>query len=106
MIDVAADRDRRQRLDDVRVATLGVVVVVLGVVWQTLRLVLCVGLGILEPFFRVVLVGLAVLAVIVAPLFEFSGVAPRFPFWGMMGFAAGSVGLLALYYLVLRALSR
>jgi uncharacterized membrane protein YhaH (DUF805 family) len=58
-----------------------------------------------EPLIRVTLLGLAGLTAAMALLFRFSGVAPRLPFWGMLGFAGVLVILLVLYQLLLGLLS-
>lgn len=80
-----------------------------GALWlilQTVRLPLLALLVILEPLVRFVLSGTALLGVLMALLLEFSGAAPKFPFWGMMTFSLGCFFALALYYVLLRALSR
>lgn len=63
-------------------------------------------LAFLEPFVRLVLMGMAVLGVLTAIMYRASGVAPHFPFWPMLGMSFGCVLLLAIYHAILRFLAR
>lgn len=74
--------------------------------WAAVRASAYMLLVILEPLVRVALIGLALVAATVALVFEFSGAAPRFPFLGMIGFAAGCLTLLVAYYATLRLVTR
>lgn len=76
------------------------------VLWRVLALPLGLLLAMLEPFVRTVVMALVLLSVFLAFFFEFSGAAPRFPFWGMLGFAGGLTAGLFVYYLCLRGLTR
>jgi hypothetical protein len=96
----------RQWLGDIARAGLLAAAGVFQIAWRAGRLSLAAALGILEPFVRVGLIGLALVTVTIALLFRFSGVAPHLPFWGMMGTAAGAVGLLVVYYTLLRVVTR
>jgi hypothetical protein len=96
----------RQWLGDIVRAGSHAAAGVFKIAWCVSRLSLAAALGILEPFVRVGLMGLALVTVTIALLFRFSGVAPHLPFWGMMGTAAGAVGLLVVYYRLLRLLTR
>lgn len=78
----------------------------IGLLWQAVRLPVLALLVIVEPIARFVLSGLALLGVLTACLFEFSGAAPNFPFWQTIGISVGCVLALAAYYLLLRLLSR
>lgn len=78
----------------------------LWLAWQALRLPVFALLVIFEPMVRVVFSCASLLAVLTAFLFEFSGVAPTFPFWGMIAFSVGCALLLIGYYGLLRMFSR
>lgn len=77
-----------------------------GLLWQAVRLPVLALLVIVEPIARLVLSGLAILGVLTAFLFEFSGAAPNFPFWQTLGISLGCVLALAAYYWLLRLLSQ
>lgn len=78
----------------------------LWLIWQTVRLPVFAFLVILEPIVRFVLSAVALLGVLMAFFFELSGVAPHFPFWGMLGFSVGCGLLLIAYYALLRLFAR
>lgn len=79
---------------------------VLWLAWQALRLPVFALLVIFEPVVRLLLSWLTLLAVLTAFLFEFSGAAPGFPFWGMIAFAVSCALALTGYYALLSLLSR
>jgi hypothetical protein len=60
---------------------------------------------ILEPIVRLALSSAALLGVLTAFLFEFSGAAPNFPFWGMLAISVGCMLALMAYYALLSLLS-
>lgn len=66
--------------------------------WDAVRLPIFSLLLIFEPIVRLVLSWLTLLAVLTAFLFEFSGAAPGFPFWGMIAFSIGCALALTGYY--------
>jgi hypothetical protein len=73
--------------------------------WAALRLPILALLVILEPVVRMVLAGFALLMTLTALFFACVRPLPAFPFWGMLAVAIGSVGLLALYYALVRLFS-
>lgn len=77
---------------------------VLWPAWQLLRLPVFGLLLILEPTVRFALSWLALLSILTAFVFESSGDASRFPFWGMIGFSGGCAVVLLIYHALLRAL--
>lgn len=74
--------------------------------WDVVRLPIFSVLLIFEPIVRLVLSWLTLLAVLTAFLFESSGAAPGFPFWGMIAFSVGCALALTGYYALLSLLSR
>ena len=78
----------------------------LRLAWDAVRLPILSLLLIFEPIVRLVLSWLTLLAVLTAFLFEFSGAAPSFPFWGMIAFSVGCALALTGYYALLSLLSR
>lgn len=78
---------------------------VLWLTWQAIRLPLFSLLLILEPVVRWVLSWLTLWSFAMAFVWEFAGVDPRFPFWGMIAFSVGCALMLAGYHAVLRLLS-
>lgn len=78
----------------------------LRLAWDAVRLPIFSLLMIFEPIVRLVFSWLTLLAVLTAFLFEFSGAAPRFPFWGMIAFSVGCALALTGYYALLSLLSR
>ena len=73
--------------------------------WTTLRLPILALLVILEPVIRLVLAGFALLITLTALFFACLRPLSAFPFWGMLAAAVAAVGLLALYYAVIRLFS-
>ena len=90
--------------DEVQIASIGRGL--LWLVWQALRLPILVLLIAIEPIVRVALSWISLLAIIVALVFESSGVAPTFPFWGMIAFSISCILALAAYYALLCLLSK
>lgn len=74
--------------------------------WDAIRVPLLVALCFLEPFVRVVLIGIALLTVITAFVFEGSSAPPAIPFWVMMCIALGCVLLVPVYHGAIRLLSK
>lgn len=75
-------------------------------IWCVVRVPIGIVLAILEPFVRLVLIGIAFASVITAFVFKGSSVTPAIPFWAMICISFGCVMLLALYHGLLRLLSR
>lgn len=75
-------------------------------VWLGIRLPLLAFLMIVEPVARFVLTALALLGIVVSFLFEFSGAAPRFPFWLIFGLSLGCGALVIVLNAVMRRLAR
>lgn len=78
----------------------------LGFFWQAVRLPLLSVLSLLEPVVCFVLASLAILGVVAALVWKLSATTPSFPLWGLLTFSGGSLVLLALYYALIRLLSR
>jgi hypothetical protein len=81
------------------------VIGVLSLLWHAIRLPCLALLIVLEPLVRVVLAGFALIGTLMAFLLEFATTLPDFPFWGMLAVSLGCVGILALYYGLIRLLS-
>jgi hypothetical protein len=62
-----------------------------------MRLVTASILLLLKPIIGFILCALAVILAIVSVVIKFSGDAPKFPFWGALGLAAGLFLLFILY---------
>jgi hypothetical protein len=77
----------------------------LRALWALVRLPLLALLGVLEPLVRLLLAGGALLMTLTAIFFAVVRPISTFPFWGMLGLAAGLVLLLSLYNTLLRLLS-
>jgi peptidoglycan/LPS O-acetylase OafA/YrhL len=75
-------------------------------IWCVARVPIGIILAVLEPFVRLVLIGIAFASVITAFVFKGSSVTPAIPFWVMICISFGCVVLLALYHGLLRLLSR
>jgi hypothetical protein len=75
-------------------------------IWCVVRVPIGLVLAVLEPFVRLVLIGIAFAGVITAFVFEGSSATPAIPFWVMICISFGCVVLLALYHGLLRLLSR
>lgn len=78
----------------------------LGFFWQAVRLPLLSVLSLLEPAVCFVLASLAILGVAAALVWKLSATTPSFPLWGLLTFSGGALVLLALYYALIRLLSR
>jgi hypothetical protein len=74
--------------------------------WRGIRLPLLAVLKILEPVARLVLAGVALLGILLAFFFEFSGAAPRFPFWLVFGLSLSCGVLVIVLSAVMRRLAR
>lgn len=76
-----------------------------ALLWQLIRLPVYGALVICEPVVRFGLTTIAVLGIGTAMVLEFSGSAPRFPFWGALLFFGCCGALPAIYRSVLRLLA-
>lgn len=74
--------------------------------WQGLRLPFLAFLMILEPVARFVLTAVALLGILASFFFEFSGAAPRFPFWVVFGLSLSCGMLVIVLNAVMRRLAR
>ena len=74
--------------------------------WQGIRLPLLAVLMFLEPVARFVLAAVALLGILVSFFFEFSGAAPRFPFWVVFGLSLSCGVLVIVLSAVTRRLAR
>ena len=74
--------------------------------WQAIRMPLLVFLMIVEPVVRFVMVAVALLGILAAFFFEFSGAAPHFPFWLILGLSLGCGALVIVLNAVMRGLAR
>ena len=74
--------------------------------WRGIRLPFLALLMILEPVARFVLTAVAMLGILVSLFFEFSGAAPRFPFWLIFGLSLSCGALVILFNLLKRRLGR
>jgi hypothetical protein len=74
--------------------------------WHGIRLPFLAFLMILEPVARFVLAAVALLGILMAFFFEFSGAAPRFPFWLVIGVSLSCGALVVILNVVKRSLSR
>jgi hypothetical protein len=74
--------------------------------WHGFRLPILAILGVLEPIIRFVLAAVALLGILVSFFFEFSGAAPRFPFWLVFGLSLGCGALVIVLSAVRRRLAR
>jgi hypothetical protein len=79
---------------------------VLRAAGTTLRLAILAVLVVLEPVVRVVLAGSALLVALTALFFSLVRPLSAFPLWGMLAVTVALVMLLALYYAILRVISR
>ena len=78
---------------------------IIWIAWQVVRIPILAILVILEPVVTLVLWGAALLGILTAFLFEFSGAVPNFPFWLICGIAVGCAVLLVAYHILLSLLS-
>jgi len=76
------------------------------ITWLGLRFPFLALLMVVEPVARFVLVAVALLGILVAFLFEFSGAAPRFPFWLVFGLSLSCGALVVILNAVMRRLAR
>lgn len=74
--------------------------------WHAIRLPFLALLSLVEPVARFVLTAVALLGVLVSFLFEFSGAAPRFPFWLVFGSSLGCGALVLALNAVKRGVTR
>ena len=74
--------------------------------WRGIRLPVLAFFTILEPLARVVLAAVALLGILVSFLFEFSGAAPRFPFWVVFGLSLSCGVLVIVLNVVKRSVAR
>lgn len=74
--------------------------------WQGIVLPIRALVTILEPIARFVLTTVALLGILMSIFFEFSGAAPRFPFWLVFGLSLGCGSLVILLNAVTRRLAR
>ena len=74
--------------------------------WQAIRLPLLAFLLIVEPVARFVLTAVALVGILVSFVLEFSGAAPRFPFWLMFGMSVGCGALVIVLNAIIRRLAR
>lgn len=100
-----AVRTRASNTDDERTWS-DLALDLLGLAWHVVRLPILAFLVVLEPIVRVLLSGVAMLGVIVAFLFEFSGAVPGFPFWQTIFLSFGCVCLLVIYHRLLHLFAR
>jgi len=74
--------------------------------WRGIRFPALAVLMILEPIARFVLAAVALLGILMSFFFEFSGAAPRFPFWLVFGLSLGCGVLVIALSAVKRRLAR
>jgi hypothetical protein len=74
--------------------------------WHGIRLPFLALLMILEPIARFVLTAIALLGILVSLFLEFSGAAPRFPFWLIFGLSLSCGALVVVLNVVKRHLAR
>jgi hypothetical protein len=74
--------------------------------WNGIRIPILAILMILEPIARFVLTTVALLGILASFFFEFSGSAPRFPFWIVFGLSLGCGVLVMVLSAVMRRLAR
>ena len=74
--------------------------------WRGIRIPVVAFLIVLEPIARFVLAAVALLGILVSFFFEFSGAAPRFPFWVVFGLSLGCGALVIVLNALMRRLAR
>ena len=74
--------------------------------WHGIRLPILTFLMVCEPIARFVLAAVALLGILVSFFFEFSGAAPRFPFWLVFGLSLSCGALVIVLSAVKRRLAR
>ena len=73
--------------------------------WCIVRVPIVIVLAFLEPFVRLLLIGIAVLTLLTGVVYLGSSVAPAVPFWVMACVSAACVVSLAAYQALLRLVS-
>jgi hypothetical protein len=79
---------------------------ILWLLWQAIRWPVLALLIVLEPVVRFVLCGFALLGTLTALMLRFTVDRTQFPFWGTLAVSVSCVGILILYYAVIRLFSR
>jgi hypothetical protein len=82
------------------------VIIILRTLWDLLRLLIVVVMGVLEPIIRTVLIAFAIVLAPVAIVLQL--IAPpgaHIHSWAMLAMAAGCLALVAIYWAILEALS-
>ena len=74
--------------------------------WGVVRIPILIVLAFLEPFVRLILVGIAILSLLTGLVFKGSSAPPPIPFWVMVCVSLGCVMLVPAYHAVLRLLAR
>lgn len=75
-------------------------------IWCIVRVPILIVLAFLEPFLRLLLIGIAVLSLLTGVVYLGSSAEPAIPFWVMACVSAGCVVLLAAYQALLRLVAR
>lgn len=101
---MSVGRIHDSRADDRSVAA-AIAFGILWIAWQAVRIPTLAFLLILEPVVTLVLWGAALLGVLTALLFEFSGAVPDFPFALIICISIGCAVLLMAYHVLLNLLS-
>lgn len=80
---------------------------ILPFLWCLVRVPILVVLAFLEPFVRLLLVGIAILSLLTGLVYEGgSSMAPPIPFWVMACVSLGCLMLIPAYHFLLRLFSR
>jgi hypothetical protein len=82
----------------------GLLVVIAVAAGRGLRFVAWRFLGLFSGLVGVIFGAAALITVLMAFVWELSGVAPHFSFWRMIGFAGGCLALIVAYHAVLELL--
>lgn len=80
--------------------------IVLGILWQVVRLPVLAVLLVFEPFVSLILTAFGLLGIVVALIIKFSGDLPHFPFWLMMAFSVSAILILMAYHGLIGLFSR
>jgi hypothetical protein len=83
----------------------GILAVVLGVLWNCVRLPVFAVLVLAAPLVRLVLGALGLLSLLAVLFYQFFSPLPHPPFWSLLGFAIGCGVALVLFERLLRVLS-
>lgn len=75
-------------------------------IWCVVRVPILIVLAFLEPFVRLLLVGIAIASLLTGLVYQGSSVAPPIPFWVMACVSLGCLMLVPAYHFILRLLSR